>query len=369
MEVGILQIMQSFGYDNLTDAEVYDEETRLAILADELGYDHVWTVEHHFEDYSFCPDNFVYLANLAAKTRRIRLATGACIVPWNTQPLRVAEKAALLDLLCGGRLILGLGRGLSRREFTQFGVSMDESRERFDEAAPLILEALETGWFPEHHGKHIQQPQAPLRPRPTRSFKGSVVQVAMSPESAEEAAKLGAQMMAFNYKPWEKQKQECADYAAAFLKYQGREAPLPLLTDMIVCDSDAKRARENAEKYVAGYCLSVLHHYEMMGEHFRDAKGYKAYGDAIDMMRAAGKEGVAKAYVEQQVWGTPDQILRKLEERWDFFGPFGELCAFRYAGTPFEVAERSARLFGAEVMPVLKQWTAEKGPSRASAAA
>jgi len=216
MEVGIVQIMQSFGYENITDAEVYDEEIKLAVHADELGFDHVWTVEHHFEDYSFCPDNFVYLAHIAAKTKRIGLATGACIVPWNLQPLRVAEKAALLDLLSGGRAILGLGRGLSRREFNQFGISMDESRDRFDESAPLILEALETGYFPEHHGKHIHQPKAPIRPRPTKSWKNRVTQVAMSPESGLEAAKLGAQMMAFNYKPADVQRKECADYATAF---------------------------------------------------------------------------------------------------------------------------------------------------------
>jgi len=369
MEVGVLQIMQSFGYENISDAEVYEEETNLAILADELGYDHVWTVEHHFEDYSFCPDNFVYLANLAAKTRNIRLCTGACILPWNLQPLRVAEKAALLDLLSGGRAIFGFGRGLARKEFDQFGISMEESRDRFDESAPLILEALETGWFPEHHGKYIKQPKAPLRPAPTRTWKDRIVQVAMSPESGQEAAKLGAQMMAFNYKPAEVQKAECDAYAVSFRQHHGRDPLPPLLTDMIVCDTDARRARENAENYVAGYCLSVLHHYEMMGEHYKELKGYKAYGDAVDMMRAAGKEGVAKAYVEQQVWGTPDQILRKLEDRWNFFGPFGELCAFRYAGIPYEVAERSSRLFAKEVMPVLRTWTREQGPKKASAAA
>ncbi|MBI2802503.1 MAG: LLM class flavin-dependent oxidoreductase [Gammaproteobacteria bacterium] len=369
MEIGIVQIMQSFGYDNITDAEVYEQETRLAVLADELGYDHVWTVEHHFEDYSFCPDNFVYLANLAAKTERIGLATGACIVPWNIQPLRIAEKAALLDLLSGGRAILGLGRGLSRREFTQFGIAMDESRDRFDEAAPLILEALETGFFPEHNGKHIKQPKAPLRPRPMKSWKDRVTQVAMSPESGEEAAKLGAQMMAFNYKAPDKQRQECADYAASFRKHHGKDPRPPLLTDMAVCDSDPKRAKEHAEKYVAGYCLSVLHHYEMLGEHYKEAKGYKAYGDAVDMMRALGKDGIAKAYIEQQVWGTPDQMLRKFEERWNFMGPYGVLCSFRFAGMPPEVSERSIKLFAKEVLPVLRTWTREQGPKQASEAA
>ncbi len=369
MEIGTLQIMQSFGYDGISDAQVYDEETRLGMLADELGYDHVWCVEHHFEDYSFCPDNFVYLANLAAKTKRIKLATGAVIVPWNIQPLRVAEKAALLDELCDGRLILGLGRGLSRREFNQFGISMNESRERYDEAAPMILDALQTGVMAAHDGQFYQQPEAPLRPRPRRSFKDRTVQVAMSPDSAEMAAKLGVAMMAFNYKPLEQQKAECEDYARMFQQNHGYAPQAPYLTDMMICDSDAARARENAEKYIAGYCLSVLHHYEMMGEHYKEVKGYKAYGDAVDMLREAGQEGMAKAYVEQQIWGTPEQMLRKFEQRWAAFGPSHTLCAFRFAGAPFEVAERSITLFAKEVLPILQKWSAESPPKVASAAA
>lgn len=371
MEIGMVQIMQSFMFEGMSDAQVYEDELRCSELADELGYDHLWVVEHHFEDYSFCPDNFVYLAHVAARTKRIKLATGACIVPWNAQPLRIAEKAALLDQLSKGRAILGMGRGLSRREFSQFGVSMDESRERFDESSPLILEALETGWFPEHHGRFYQQPKAPLRPEPLSKEwrKTRTTQVAMSPDSAEQAARLGVQMMAFNYKAPDKQKQELDDYKALFVKLHGYQPRPPLLTEITVVDHDAKRAKENAEKYVAGYCASVLHHYEMLGDHYKDAKGYKAYGDAVDMMKALGKEGIAKAYVEQQIWGTPDQMLRKFEERWNYFGPYGVLCAFRFAGTPFDVVERSMRLFATEVMPVLRTWSAEQPPKQASAAA
>ena len=370
MEVGLVQVMQSYMFEGITDAEVYNQELQIAVWGDELGYDHVWTVEHHFEDYSFCPDNFVYLAHVAAKTKRIKVATGACIIPWNDQPLRVAEKAALLDQLSGGRAIFGMGRGLSRREFSQFGIAMDESRERFDEASPLILEALETGVFPEHNGKFYRQPQAPLRPEPLSKEwrKTRVTQVAMSPDSAEQAAKLGVQMMAFNYKAPEAQKKELDDYKALFMKLHGYEPRPPLLTEMSVVDTDAKRARENAERYVAGYCASVLHHYEMLGEHYKDAKGYKAYGDVVDMMRAAGKENIMKAYVDQQIWGTPDQMLRKFEERWNYFGPYGVLACFRFAGTPMDVVERSMRLFAKEVMPVLQSWTKENPPKQVAAA-
>jgi alkanesulfonate monooxygenase SsuD/methylene tetrahydromethanopterin reductase-like flavin-dependent oxidoreductase (luciferase family) len=202
MNIGIEQVMQSWGWDGVSDEQVYDEEIKIALMADELGYDDVWVVEHHFEDYSFCPDNFVYLAHLAALTKRIKLATGASILPWNTQPLRVAEKAAMLDLLSNGRFILGFGRGLSRREYDQFGIPMEESRGRFDEAADMILKALETGVMEEHHGQYFDQPRAVIRPKPKSSFKHRLKQVAMSEDSVEEAALLGAQMMQFTYGDW-----------------------------------------------------------------------------------------------------------------------------------------------------------------------
>jgi len=347
--------MQSWGYDEMSDSEVYDEELKLAVAADKQGYDSVWVVEHHFEDYSFCPDNFVYLAHLAGRTEKIRLATGAVIVPWNSQPLRVAEKAALLDQLSNGRMILGLGRGLSRREFDAFGVDMGESRERFDEATPMILNALETGVMEAHDGKFFKQPRAVIRPKPTRSFKGRTTQVAMSPESGLEAARHGAQMMAFNYKPLDVMLHEYNDYKESFIKYNG-EKPRPLLlTDMGVCDSDSSRAEENS-KYISNYLLSVLHHYELMGDHYKTVKGYKGYGDAVDALRATGKEGMMQNYLDQQIWGTPDQMLRKFEERRKNFGKTDCLMAFRFAGMPLEVAQRSQQLFAEEVLPILKSW-------------
>lgn len=359
MEIGLLQVMQSWGYEGMPDGQIVAEELRLAVKADGLGFDHVWMVEHHFEAYSFCPDNFVYLAFLASQTKHVRLATGAVIVPWNAQPLRVAEKAALLDELSGGRLILGLGRGLSRKEFNQFGIDMGESRERFDEAAPMIIDALESGVMEEHHGKYYHQPRAVIRPAPTRTFKDRLTQVAMSPDSAEQAAKLGAQMMAFNYKTIDQQQQEYENYQAFFRKYQGKEPRPMLFTDMTIVDTDLERARANAEKYIAGYLVSVMEHYEMMGEHYKESKGYESYGAAVDMLREAGMEKMCAAYIEQQVWGTPDMVLRKLEERRRRLGETGELVCFRYAGMPMECAERSMDLFAREVMPELRTWTSK----------
>lgn len=355
MQIGIEQIFQSFGYDNITDDQVYDEETRIAVMADELGYDELWTVEHHFEDYSFCPDNFVYLAHVAALTKQIKLATGAVIVPWNVQPLRVAEKAALLDKLSNGRFLLGLGRGLSRREYDQFGISMDESRERFDEAAPMILNALETGVMEEHHGKYFDQPRAVIRPKP-KSFKGRLKQVAMSSDSGQEAALIGAQIMQFTYKPIEVHKQEIEAYATAYRKHHNAPAPIPIMTDITLCDTNKDRAAENAQKYIRNYLLSVMHHYEMMGDHFKEAKGYEEYGDAATAMQEMGVEAVAEGYLEAQVWGTPQQMLDGFAKRREVIGDFDILLIPRYAGMPFDVAERTLRTFAKEVYPELKSW-------------
>ena len=155
MDVGMMMIFSSYGWEDGSDAQAWEEELRLAEIAADEGFDSVWSAEHHFNDYSFVPDNLQVMTHVAAKHPHIDVGTAAVILPWHN-PLRVAENAAVLDLLSNGRLRLGFGRGLARREFETFGISMDESRDRFDEAAPMIVEALRTG-FIEGDGPYYPQ--------------------------------------------------------------------------------------------------------------------------------------------------------------------------------------------------------------------
>ena len=178
MDVGMMMVFASYGWDDCSDARVWDEEIRLARLAADLGFDCLWSAEHHFNDYSFVPDNLQLMTYLTALCPNIDLGTAAVILPWH-DPLRVAEKAAVLDMLSKGRLRLGFGRGLARREFAAFRLSMDKSRERFDEAAPMIVNALKTG-FIEGDGKFYKQPRIEIRPRPQYSFDGRIYAVASS---------------------------------------------------------------------------------------------------------------------------------------------------------------------------------------------
>ena len=350
MRVGVQMIFQSWGYGGtVTDAEVVADEVRFGELADELGFHALWPVEHHFDDYSFCPDNTVFLAHMAARTKRILLGTGAVILPWN-DPLRVAEKLSLLDHLCDGRLLFGMGRGLARCEYAGFGIPMDESRDRFDESARMVLAALETGVI-EGEGPYYPQPRTAIRPAPARSFVDRTYCVAMSPDSVVAAAQLGARMVLFSQRPWPDQATSIAAYRDRFVDLHGREPGPPVVCDFVYCDRDPARAEELARRHLAGYLASVMEHYELESEHFKHAKGYESYGDAVDMLRAVGLEALCEMYLGVNVWGTPGQILERLEARREVIGEHDLTCCFRFAGMPYADVESSMRLFASDVLP------------------
>jgi alkanesulfonate monooxygenase SsuD/methylene tetrahydromethanopterin reductase-like flavin-dependent oxidoreductase (luciferase family) len=288
----------------------------------------------------------------------VDLGTAAVIVPWH-DPLRVAEQAAVLDLLSRGRLRLGLGRGLARREFAAFRGTMDESRERFDEAAPMIVEALRTG-FIEGNGKHYRQPRIELRPRPKYPFDGRIYAVASSEDSVEAAARLGAHMVMFSDRPWPMRLPAIQRNRELHRKFHGRSAPTMMITDFCVCGPNLAAAEENARKYMGKFVESNFHHYEFLGEHFATVKGYDAYAQKAEIARKGGLEGAVAGFMQAATWGTPDRILRELEARRGVIGDFELNVAFRFGGIPFELAERGLKLFAAEVLPVLKNWRAEQ---------
>jgi len=171
----------------LSDAEVYQGEVRLAELAEPLGFDSVWSIEHHFDDYTMCPDVLQFLSYMAGKTSRVKLGSMVVVLPWH-DPIRVAEQVSLLDHLSNGRFILGLGRGLARIEYEGFRLDQNEGRSRFVEYAELVLKALETGYM--EGGVVTQQPRREIRPFPARSFKGRTYAAAVSLESSPRCARL-----------------------------------------------------------------------------------------------------------------------------------------------------------------------------------
>jgi len=355
MDVGMQMVFTSHGWDGISDGQVYDEEIRLALLADELGFDVIWSVEHHFFDYSFCPDNAQLLSYLAARLVNADVGTAAVILPWN-DPLRVAEKISLLDHLAGGRLRFGIGRGLSRREFAAFrGIGMDESRERFDESADLILNALDTGIM-EGNGTFYPQPRTAIRPKPARPFGDRLYAVASSDDSIESAARLRGRMVMFADRTWEHRLPSVEKHRRRYLELHGTAAPPPMTCDFCFCTADRAQAEERATQYLGTYLDSILEHYEIMGDHFKTTKGYAAYADAAKGLNKMGKEGFVKSFMGATSWGTPDRVLQTLDARRALLGNFELATSFRFGGIPYDEAEASLRLFAAEVMPVVKGW-------------
>ncbi len=354
MEVGILLIFQNY-LGRGRDEDVVRNETRLAELAEPLGFDKIWSVEHHFTDYAACPDNLQFLSYIAAKTSRIKLATGAVIVPWNN-PLRVAEKVALLDYMSGGRAVLGLGRGLARVEYDGFGIEMSESRERFDEASRMIIDALDKGYI-EGDGPYYPQARTDIRPRPPGGFRDRLYCVGMSPESVQQAAALGARLMIFSQQTWVTFAEgSLKQYQETYRKHHTGDSPVPLTGDLMFCHEDAGRAEELAMEYMPNYFLTIIEHYEIMSEHFKEAKGYEHYATASDLFRQVGLETAAKAYCAVQTWGTPQMILEKLRWRQELLGGFELSLISNYGGMPFEEAEKSIRLFASEALPEVQSW-------------
>ncbi len=355
MDVGIQLVFAAAGWAGVSDSEMYEQEITLARMANDLGFDAVWPVEHHFFDYSVCPDNTQLLAYLAAETPNLDLGTAAVIMPWN-EPLRVAEKISMLDNISKGRVRFGMGRGLSRREYEPFrGVEMHESRGRFDESAAMVVEALRTG-FIEGDGPYYPQPRTEIRPRPEREFGDRLYAVAGSDDSVQSAASVGARMVMFAEKEWERRRPGIDRHRELFEAEHGVAPPPPLTADFTLCMTDGEEARQKAEQYMGTYLASLLGHYELMEDHFAETAGYEGYGQNAEILRKVGEAGFLKGFMSSNAYGTPDQILEAFEQRRDALGPYELATCFRYGGIPFEESKASLELFAAEVLPVLKTW-------------
>ena len=353
MEIGVLSVMQNWHRD-LNDFQTFEGETDLLVAADKHGYDSLWCVEHHFEDYGLCPDNMQYLTHVAARTSRAKLVPGAVILPWN-DPLRVAEKMAMLEYFAPGRVALGIGRGLARREYKGLRIDMAEARGRFDEAAKMVLEALKTGVC-EYDGEFYKQPRVDIRPRPLRSYYDDLYCVAMSNDSALAAADLGGRMMTFIQFAFERHMPMIELYRERFREvHPDRPLLSPVLTDVTVLHEDAEEAKRLAYEHIGNHYVAVTDHYEFAGDHFKNIRGYEGYQAGADLIKSAGMEESQKTYIEAQNYGTPKQVIEKYRERRELVGDFNSLLVFSYGGLPFEKAQHSLKLFAEQVMPELRK--------------
>ncbi len=352
MHIGMSVIFQNTGR-TMTDREVYVAELAMAARAEDLGFESIWTVEHHFTDYTMSPSPMQFLSFLAGRTKTALLGSMVMVLPWH-QPIRVAEEIALADHLSDGRLILGIGRGSGRVEFDGFGLDMGESRERFLETAHCVLDGLEQGWC-EADGEFVKQTRRDIRPAPFKSFRERTYGAAVSPETATLLAELGVGMLIIPQKPWVDTLAELEVHRTRFEEVHGHSAPPPVVAAWVYCDADADRAQSEGRRWIGEYYQTVIDHYGFNTGHLNGQKGYEYYSKMAERLNDDAKIQKTKDwFADIQVYGTPDQCIEKLQHIAGLTGTNAMIGVFRYAGMPVEQANASMDLFAREVRPVLQ---------------
>jgi alkanesulfonate monooxygenase SsuD/methylene tetrahydromethanopterin reductase-like flavin-dependent oxidoreductase (luciferase family) len=363
MKVGMTLQLTSFG--DKPDLETYQDELSLMEMSETLGFDSVWALDHHFTGYVMSPDPTQLLSYVAGRTKRVQLGTAVIVLPWH-DPVEIAEKIALLDVVSGGRTIFGFGRGAATVEYNGFRINMEEARDRFVESAIIIRKGLTQKSF-SFDGKYYKIPEIQIRPRPISHPEDRFYASSVSPESAEIMAKLGLGVLIIAQRSWE---DTAADYAryreTAVANNITPRPPIGLLN--ILVSEDAREAAELGNLHLEAMWDSIDTHYHFSDGHLRGVKGYEFYAKLEKTYSKLQADSDAKAkaiefFRSLHAAGTPQQVLEKLRYIHQTVALEHVIGTFAFGGLPYPKLERSYKLFAEKVLPVLKNDPAFQYPS------
>jgi alkanesulfonate monooxygenase SsuD/methylene tetrahydromethanopterin reductase-like flavin-dependent oxidoreductase (luciferase family) len=339
-----------------SDASVLGEHLALGDLAEPLGFDSLFALEHHFTGYAMSPSPTQLLSYFAGRTRRITLGTAVIVLPWH-DPVRVAEEIALLDVLTGGRCLFGFGRGAASVEYAGFRVPMEEARPRFVEAAKIVIKALTHEVF-DWQGEYYTIPTTSIRPRPISHPERRFYASSVSPESAEIMAKLGFGVLVVMQNEWPKAAEDIDRYRQVASSVGHTPRPPIILMNVSVAES-RNDAHERAVTYLGRKWDSIDSHYHFSDGHLASVKGYEFYGKMAKtyakMKEEDYRQKATEFYVKIQVSGTPDDCLQQIAELQRLTGLDHLVTELAFGGMPQEEAELNMRLFAERVMPVLQR--------------
>ncbi len=339
------------------DSERFGEDLRLHEQIEDLGYDSLWTVEHHFTPYAMVTNPIQLLTYFAGRTKRIDLGTMVVVLPWHN-PLRVAEDMLMLQNFLGPdrNAIIGLGRGLGRREFGGLGIPQDTARARFVEGVEIIKQALTQDRF-SFDGEVFQIPETSLRPRGGELGRKLVENLRGawgSESSIPFVARAGLKPIIVTAKPWEEFAKDLGVFADA--QREAGITPVPAIANLnIYCAETEEEARETFAKEAGAYSDSVIRHYELTSDHFKDLPSYSQYAERAAAVKALSPEVRREGYVRSHVCGTPDQCFERLQKLQEFLGISEFTLTFKYGDMPYETADRSLKLFAEKVLPRLHE--------------
>lgn len=188
MQFGLLYDFRNPAQWRMPNERLYAQTVEQIVFAEQLGFDSVWISEHHFLDDGYCPSLLTVAAHLAARTTRVRIGTSVLLLPFH-DPLRVAEDAATVDILSGGRLDLGIGLGYRAEEFEVFGFPRRQRPSRFEENLAILRKAWSGEPF-THRGRY-RRIGTPIRvtPPPRQQPHPPIWCAASSVPAAQRAAR------------------------------------------------------------------------------------------------------------------------------------------------------------------------------------
>ena len=347
MEFGI-QFFPDIGPDVIPADRYWDECLRLVDLCDELGYTHVRTVEHHFQAYGgYTPNPHVFLSAAAQHTKKARLVTGA-VLPVFNHPLKIAGEIGMLDAISGGRLECGFARAFLPGEFDRFGISLDESKARFQEGISQVRDLLENENV-SSDGQFHSYKNVTVLPRPTQKPRPPFWVAALAtPDSFVNAGKMGDSVMAIPLAGG-KMIELMGLYREAWKSAGHMGTGRIMLAFHMLCAPSDEEAIEIAEAPFNRYLDSLVE----SASDWTGGSSSKDYPGYDKIIAGLAKENFDTQRAKNAAWiGSPasvaDQIADFLRGAADF-----EIASIQvnFNTVSYEHAARSMRLFSAEVMP------------------
>ena len=347
-----LNFFPSFRLSDMSTAEYFSLAVKLSERADELGYASVKTVEHYFHDYGgHSPNPVVLLSAIAARTRRIRLITGAVIPAFNN-PIKLAGELGMLDNISNGRLDAGFGRAFIPKEFDVFGVSMDESRPRFEEGIDIITR-LWTEERVSYEGKFHKFQDVRLMPRPVQKPHPPIwIAAVMSTESFIRAAQHGYHIMIVPFASnLERVRELVQTYRDAWREAGHRPGAEQIQSSLHCYIADThKGAMEGFKRPVERYIEVFAEAVRSWANH--SSNQYAGYNKLVEAIGALTAEKMIDSHTA--LVGTPEEVIEQIEFNRNLIGDHEPSMQINFGGIKEREAFRTMELFAAHVMPRFK---------------
>lgn len=362
MEIGTIHTIS--GLKRRTEQSALRELVERIQSAEQHGFYSSWLTEHHFANdpsyepygldasafyaYDLSGDPLTILSHVAAKTDRIRLGTGV-IVPHYDNPLRIAERAGIVDNLSGGRLEVGLGRGNGKRTYGAFDVQLEGNRDKFGEAIEIIQSAWSGAEF-DYRGSFYSVPNIRVVPQPLQPWEDMIFVAASSPETMPWLAARGISYCyvagAFFPVALENYPRQRAEYIAAGDRaghdLRERKTPHAMMTFCAETDDEAMAL---AREHILAAQLQAELHYEF--------NRYAAQGPVSPHTTTSREALDAKveSLIALNLVGSPETCVRLIERYRDIMGINYLLCMVDQGAMTNEQVLRSIDLLGEKVLP------------------